>query len=214
MLPDLIVILAFHLIICPKCCHGSWTMRSCQCILQSNFITTVDYENAQLLVTYKGASLCVVFFVICCQSSIKQCQCLWSGETISWLNARWNKLCNSATNQPHAVPCKTKQEQIHPRSKQSRTNTCWMFHIMETSLTWRTHQITLHGLSFASHNKSSMFALYKSTESQDMNHQSVLENHITGTQKMIRMNDTTGKPKCPTNRAQNSSTETASRGTS
>ena len=103
MLPDLIVILAFHLIICLECCHGSWTMRSCQCILQSNFITTVDYENAQLLVTYKGASLCVVFFVICCQSSIKQCQCLWSGETISWLNARWNKLCNSATNQP----CKT-----------------------------------------------------------------------------------------------------------
>ena len=66
-------------------------------------------------------------------------------------------------------------------------------HITETSLTW-THQITLHGLSFASHNKSSMFALYKSTESQDMNHQSVLENHTTGTQKMVRMNDKTGTP--------------------
>ena len=49
------------------------------------------------------------------------------GETISWLNACWNKMCNSVTNQPHAVPCKTKQEQIHPRRNQSRTNTCWMF---------------------------------------------------------------------------------------
>jgi len=83
MLPDLIVILAFHLIICLECCHGSWTMRSCQCILQSNFITTVDYENAQLLVTYKGASLCVVFF--CHMLSIKY-------KTVPMLMIRGNNL--------------------------------------------------------------------------------------------------------------------------